>query len=257
MVYFPWTTTISGTNLGVSCLNFGAYHNENDLGLTPFAYAVMPTCDHYSPYPYYTQISASHELAEASSDPFVQTAPAYTSSSFNNGWIGEIGDVCTPFDTFYRVNGGTYYAVQRIWSNAAAAAGTQPCIPAPGTLYAALTPDGGTALPSFCDPSVPEACTSVFVVSAGQTYDLTLTGWINQPSVAAAVIAVGSSITGGRNQFNPQIALDRYNFRNGDEAHLTVQIPAGTPSQQGGEITILSGFDNDNYAYWPIALYVQ
>jgi hypothetical protein len=257
MFWFPYTTTISGTSLGVSCQSFGAYHNEDDVGVTPFAYAVIPTCDPYSPY--YQEVSASHELAEASSDPLVQTAPAYTSNSFNNGWIGEIGDLCTPFDSFYLLDGGTYMAVQRIWSNSAVEdAGTQPCIPAAPMAYAALTPDGGINLPNACDSTAVEACTSVFPVTAGQTYDLELTGWISQPSVAAAVIVVPYGVASLLPvEFNPNLTMDRYNFHNGDVAHLTVGVPSGTPSQSVTVFTVLSGFDNDNYAYWPIVLYVQ
>jgi hypothetical protein len=255
MVYFPYGTTISGDQLGTSCQSFGAYHNEDGLGSTPFAYAVMPTCDPYSPY--YQEVSASHELAEATSDPLVQSAPAYTSTGFNNGWIGEIGDLCTPYDTYYLVDGGSYYAVQRIWSNSAVDAGTQPCIPAATIPFAAMTPDGGALLPNVCGMGSGD-CTSVFAVSAGATYDLSLTGWINEPSVAAAVLiypyGVASLIPV---DFNPTLSMDTYNFHNGDVAHLTVTIPQGTPSQSLTVFTIVTGFDNDNYGYWPIVLFVE
>ncbi len=256
-MYYPYGTTISGQNLGTSCQSFGAYHSEDDLYTTPFAYAVIPTCDPRDPY--LTEVSASHELAEAASDPLVQTFPAYTNASYNNGWIGEIGDVCTPFDIGYQLDGGTYYVVQRIWSNSAADAGLQPCIPADIVPpYTNVSPVADNSVQIICDTTSPDTCASVYFVAAGQTFNIDITGWVSAPSVAPGVAAVPFFVAGLiPASFAPTVTQDTYNLHNGEVGHLTVSVPSNAPSMSIGVFTVLSGLDNDNYAYWPIVVYVQ
>ena len=135
MIYFPSSATISldGTP---SCMGFGAYHNSMKYNGTEFAYAIMPRCT--SDFTYLTT-AASHELAEAATDPYIGTDPnnPYTGyGSLQDAWDvpagGEVGDRC--FDLFGQgtdlfVQGS--YTVQRIFNNAAASAGHDPCVPAP------------------------------------------------------------------------------------------------------------------------------
>ncbi len=78
----------------------------------------------------------SHELAESATDPFPNTSPAFAATddadfvwTFETG--GEIADMCEyNTDSNYTPPGSTYM-VQRSWSNAAATAGTNPCVPVP------------------------------------------------------------------------------------------------------------------------------
>ena len=103
-------TTISGTGIGTQLPELRRLPQRG----RPRHPRRLPTrsCRPAIPYsPYYQEISASHELAEASSDPLVQTAPAYTSSSFNNGWVGEIGDLCTPVR--HRLPGRWWHLLRR------------------------------------------------------------------------------------------------------------------------------------------------
>jgi hypothetical protein len=101
--------------------------------------------------PDFVEEIASHELAEASTDPY---------PSFNNGadlaYVGfdtphyawevwqqfqdELGDACEFFRlSNYQLTGSFPYWVQRIWSNASAAAGHNPCAPQPTEPYFNVT----------------------------------------------------------------------------------------------------------------------
>ncbi len=135
MIYFTSVATISldGTP---SCMGFGAYHNSMKYNGTQFAYAIMPRCS--GDFNYLTN-AASHELAEAATDPFISTDPnnPYTGyGSFVDAWDvpwgGEVGDRC--FDGFGQsedIYQQGAYQVQRVWNNKAATAGHDPCVPAP------------------------------------------------------------------------------------------------------------------------------
>jgi hypothetical protein len=254
-IFLPYSTTVTGQDIGVSCQDFYAYHSEGQVGATPFAYVVIPNCDPANSYG--REVSISHELVEAATDPLVNTAPAYANDVYNNGCLGEIADLCTAYYGFYLV-GGSVYGVERIWSNSAADGGLQPCIPAPEGPYANMWPDAGPTMMVICaDPASPD-CTSNYLVHAGQTFDLTVTGWTSEPSVAFGMVTVPYFVGGlAPATFSPPVSQDRYVLQNGEEAHLTVSIPADVQSNTLGIFSIVSGYDNDNFAYWPILVYVQ
>jgi hypothetical protein len=144
----------AGSGLGDSCKGFGGYHDNITLnappdggaGGTDVAYAVVPRCPSFGSLMGLDAITgpASHEIAEAVTDPFPSTNPAFSNvDTAHFYWSralggGEVGDMCAQEET---VNFTTWpdlkpYVVQRIWSNKAAKAGTDPCLPTPmGNVY--------------------------------------------------------------------------------------------------------------------------
>src|SRR5262249_49129826 len=96
-MFYPSTTTIT-QGQGSRCNSFGGYHNDYHLAdNTPFAYAVLPRCAGGL-----TTLTAalSHEVVEAATDPFPQTAPGFAQVDndhliweFSNSG-GEVGDMC-------------------------------------------------------------------------------------------------------------------------------------------------------------------
>jgi hypothetical protein len=155
MFYFPSTTTITGF-VGPSCQGYEGYHFNQVYsdGKTPIYYAVLPDCAAGTAYELEAvTVAASHELAEAVSDPAPATGWSMDISSYpdagttpiefrNDPWnsvgYGEIGDNCT--GSAWTLDGGT--VVQRIWSNSAATGGHDPCVPTPaGDTYFNASPD--------------------------------------------------------------------------------------------------------------------
>ncbi|HEY3820220.1 MAG TPA: hypothetical protein VGL81_23810 [Polyangiaceae bacterium] len=156
MFYFPSTTTITGF-VGPSCQAYGGYHFNQVYadGKTPIYYAILPDCAAGSPYELEAvTVDASHELAEAVSDPAPNTGWSLDTSPYpdagttpiefrNDPWLslgyGEIADNCAE-NAPLMLDGGT--VVQRIWSNSAATGGHDPCVPAPaGETYFNASPD--------------------------------------------------------------------------------------------------------------------
>jgi hypothetical protein len=134
-----------GGGAQTSCTAFGGYHDNIQLDAAHntmnVAYAVIPRC---SNLPGFTTIeattsTASHEFAEAATDPYPSTDPAYATVDSNHRYWsrllggGEVGDMCAQnpgsFTTFSELN----YVVQRIWSNATVKTGGDPCLPVPTT----------------------------------------------------------------------------------------------------------------------------
>jgi hypothetical protein len=126
LVYFPPGKTITlGTDR--ACVTLCAYHgtfrwNERDV-----YYAVVPDmssgsgcdqgCGTGTPFEIATAV-ASHELAEAITDPEVGLAPGVGPPL---GWYdpvnGEIGDICAGSNAVLRVSDRASFVVQKLWSN--------------------------------------------------------------------------------------------------------------------------------------------
>lgn len=156
-LFFPSGVTItSGGGMGgtsTSCTDFGGYHDNITLdanhGTMPVAYAVVPRCASFDMFTGIDAVTgaASHELAEASTDPYPSTNPAYVEVDTEHFYWdralggGEVGDMCAQFDGSFNKFSELPYLVQRIWSNKAAMAGQDPCVPPlPNEVYFQAAP---------------------------------------------------------------------------------------------------------------------
>ena len=131
-----------------SCGSFLGYHSNLTLnaahGNMDVAYIVIPRCTMQQTG--MNELDAitdtgAHELVEASTDPYPQTNGAYGQVDNNHiYWLfalggGENGDMCAQnYDASYN-DPQIGYVVQRAWSNKAAGASHDPCVPAAAGPY--------------------------------------------------------------------------------------------------------------------------
>jgi hypothetical protein len=132
-----------------SCQAFLGYHSNLTLnaahGNMDVSYLVIPRCSMQQTG--MNELDAitdtgSHELVEASTDPYPQTNGAYGQVDNNHiYWLfalggGENGDMCAQnYGASYK-DPQIGYVVQRAWSNKAAGASHDPCVPAaPGPYF--------------------------------------------------------------------------------------------------------------------------
>ena len=141
--------TVVAAPWGRSCVDYRAYHGEAVIMGKRVAYAVIPRCGTggSGELDSLTQ-SLSHELIVTVTDPYMDSHPAYALPDERSlGWTlgagSEVTDRCAVEPAAYdRLLGG--HSVARSWSNAAALAGRDPCVPAvQGTYYNAepILPD--------------------------------------------------------------------------------------------------------------------
>jgi hypothetical protein len=276
-LYFPTTTSISpGGGSPPLCAPEGygvilGYHNQTTVmavgSSTPqqVAYAVLPYCDlgagDLGNFEFATT-TASHEIAEAATDPQPDQLPAYYLHS-NDAWAGansiaggECGDLCE------NVNNNTYdesgYTVQRIWSNQAAAQSMNPCQPWPNTYYGAAlrtTPqmieghesDGyvvvkrGQSVNVIADVFAQKALPHDLALYVGQNkgpYETT------DPSDVAAP---GDGIT---------VTLSQTQVNNGDGIIVTFAVPS-SGSTGDYAMVIRSVLESNDYNDWPVIVHVE
>jgi hypothetical protein len=188
----------------------------------------------------------SHETLEALSDPVAFTGEALQSdgalpiaqrSVWALAYGHEIGDLC---ETVSGVDEGQLL-YQRIWSAGAAAAGGDPCVPAPDGPYYSVTTDA---------PWYP--------VAAGEAVVIPVGGWSSAPaapwnvdarvkkSSADGFVAAWETADGGAPV-----------FANGSTASLVVTAPATAASGAYAVVELRSGpAGGGHVSTWPVGVYV-
>lgn len=255
-LYFPSTTTIT-LDGATSCQTFGGYHNSTTVtppggSNTIVSYAVIPRC--MTTIDYLT-FAASHEFAEASTDPHVgENQIGYYLPQNNQddlAWNllggGEIGDLCVDLTglnqdkTTATGPGGTSWSVQRLWSNANAAAGLDPCVPMPSNeTYFNLAPPTGMG-------------TIQLAVGATATY--TATAFSSGPMNPWQIVAQDIAQLQGQQPY-VQVTLGANTAKNGDQVTVTVKLLKQPPMLGGGfsgmpYLLISALSQNGPIHYWP------
>ena len=228
LLFFPasWTATSS------FCQNEGGYHTalfQDQSGNSPI-YAVVATCR--DDLQGDLEVSASHEIVEASTDPYSSSWTFYSTAS---PWAllgGELGDMCESNSPYYQSPDGNF-AGQYIWSNAAASRGQVPCQPWPSDqVYVE------TIGPTTLQPVVP-----------GTVANIPLTGWASGPTASWGLVAQDAPI-GANFLTNPTISSEAVGP--GEQVMAQLNIPAATPGQPAlgglvGAAWIFSAVGNGDY----------
>jgi hypothetical protein len=291
MVFYPSSTTITLGTFGASCSGFGGYHYEGSTRLPPdggagdggdagldaasgeggaafeggadaggahFTYAVIPRCAMFGGLTGIDTVTSavSHETVEASTDPLNRTHTAYSGVDDNHiVWEiapgGEVGDLCAYEPQSFQRLVGTFM-VQRIWSNTAAAAGQDPCVPAvpktPSPVYFNTAPDLKDHV-TLTYEHVPYSTLGV-KLPVGQSTTLTLRFFSSEPTDPWTVyLEDTSSAFGGTEllQFTPS----QVTGSNGDV--VTVNMTAVAAGAYGGSEMVLVSYrppDETVLQYW-------
>ena len=199
---------------------------------TPVVYAIVGECASTPGWDPGISEVASHELVEAFTDPFPDTAPANSGlDPLDAYWASALGselaDMCDATPSEYYTPATLGYAIQRTWSRKAVAAGQDPCQPLPpgtGPYFNSVpeTPD------TFTDPTYGVPVHGV-IIPAGKsrTIDVHLFS-----ESATSDWPVAASVPNQQPKFLT-FAFDRSTGNNGDVLHLTITAPgvelAGAP----------------------------
>lgn len=213
-----------------------AYHRMLRTEGASFAYAVVPHC---GPEAELTA-TASHELLEATTNPDPQAPgfrlePGARAAPFSAAGA-EPADPCGLLALDGRASTEGDFAVERAWSNRAAALGSDPCGPASSDApYLALT----ARTPTVRLGAVGDIATILLDAASTGTVD----GW----DVAAR------DLTGQREgERYVEAALDRQVVHPGDVVLLTVRL-LKVPPQRRTIVGVVSTRGAHAYA-WPVAV---
>jgi hypothetical protein len=249
LFFTPPGTTVTWMGTQTSCADFDAFHGEDDLGEVAIPYIVGAACPGYDgPTVNDLQertIAVSHELLEAATDPFPDTAPAFNGEDTADAvWTlsveGEIADLCElELDPYVALPDGSF--VQRSWSNQAAAAGTNPCVPAPpGKPYFNAVPDLPDTV-SIYGVSAPGV-----VIPVGGSRTIVLHLFSDAPTTGPWTVTAMdvSQLDGGpaRLSFSQAPASGQ----NGDLLELTITVLSADPASGIEPFLLVSNLDGDS-----------
>ncbi|MGH7297880.1 MAG: hypothetical protein ACRELB_23270, partial [Polyangiaceae bacterium] len=239
--YVPATTNVTVVGSTLCQISSGGYHYESSATVNghTIAYAVVSECAQGLPVqpPQDLAWAASHEFIETCTDPYPLSAPGYVILDPNEPWSaigGEVGDLCTY--VFPQASEGGY-TLQRVYSDAAVAAGGDPCLP--------------STVPYFAAAVSPEQ----FVpVSAGQSTTFTLTGWATGSVPPWSLSAYPYVVQGGGS--SPSLVLGTNMLSAGQTTTLKVSVAAGTPSNTVVDLYVTSQSGNVDYTTAIAGIYV-
>lgn len=249
VVYFPAGVSVSlsapGQGTSQSCVSggFGGYHQ--DLAVVPpgatqsvkVAYAIVPRCGNKEAT---TTVAASHEIVEAATDPATSGSPAWYMTS--SPWAvlgGEVADLCvdvTGGNDTYQESG---FTVQRSWSNMAAAASHDPCVPTPAS--------------DVYFGSAPVA--DQLQMAIGDTQTVEVDGFSDGPMPADWSVSVVDFAHFQGTQSALTLSIDKSSMHNGSKGTLTVSL-VSDPGYQGAWFAIVSSSGNVRHM-WPMVVQAQ
>lgn len=262
VLHYPDNVTI--TQMGfqgtmTSCQAFAGYHSDVVLdqrhGNQLVAYAVIPPCLDVGGVTGIDSLTSTvaHELIEAASDPYPNNDPAYWQVDMDHFyWLlvlggGENADMCAQDPSSFLKVPELPYTVQRSWSNVAAKAGHNPCVPAPSP----------SVEPYF--NAVPELDEEVVlnfgqvitmkgvVVPVGQSKTVTIDLFSDAPTGPITVTARDAGMLTGQ-PATMALSLDRSSGVNGEKLHLTIKSTRA--SQYGASIFMLTSKVGQKQHVW-------
>jgi len=220
----------SGLNYDGACSSFLGYHDEDATATASgFTYAVIANCGAAGAATALDEVTVtiSHELIESSTDPKVESVPAYESTDAEHlAWSreagAEVGDMCEFSQSAQQKLVGDYM-VQRIWSNKSATAGHDPCVPALAGPYLNAAPTAATVGDISVTTHQGAIMTQGVTIPVGMTQEIDLKLFSDAPTTDdwGITIVDGAQLEGGTSSFSFQ-----YDFtaagHNGDTVRVLV-----------------------------------
>jgi hypothetical protein len=249
MLVYPPGTSITLLGNGTSCQDFHGFHDATQLpGGLEVPYAVVSRCPSIPEASVtgvqYVAAVASHEVLEGLADPFPFDHPAFQDvDPAHKAWAlvtgGEIGDLCALQGNAFYQPADFPYTVQKIWSNKAALAGKDPCIPEKtGEAYFAAAP----RLPDTID--MPNGRGQGLRIPVGQTRQVTVDLYADGPIEGPMTLRAAEV----RSKGHLTMSLDRTTAKPGETVTLTIQAVAA--STDGAEAFAVMASVGKRINYW-------
>jgi hypothetical protein len=237
--------TIESDTQGACCTDFDGYHSETTGGPIAVPYVVACACPGFGGTDsalHLRTIAISHELVETATDPFPRSNPAFLGEDQDHlVWTsvtgGELADMCVLNEDAFFIPFGSQYMIQRSWSNAAAKADFDPCVPtrSPGPDFNTFPALGPV---SYSTPFGRPFTTQGIKIPLGTTMTIPLTLYSSAPTGANWTVRVFDANDLKSGTANLSLSLDRTTGQNGDTINLTI-TPHAKDARLGGEAFLL------------------
>jgi hypothetical protein len=228
-----------------------------------------------------TTDTASHELAEGATDPFASTDDTAALNGFNmlawtvfNERQEEIGDACEWYpDANADLKGDFAFRVQGLWSNKAARAGKNPCIPNDGSAYYNVVPLETENVDVVVPPklSVTSSTLGYHIPGGSRTINLGLYSdrdlggpWKVSAIVggsASTIVDDNPTVDNGEERVKVSFA-GKDSGKNGDKIQVQIEVDPTAKAEHGQSrtgvvVTFISEKDGLPKRYMPVMIGVK
>ncbi len=247
-LFVPSSVSVTDPGSGQAFCEEGGfgYHDDVVVGGKPIAYTVTLECRSQNLASF--EETATHEYVEAATNPYpsamvlgyVGFDPNHLSWDIFTGYNDELADACQNWlDSYYQESASFPYWVQRIWSNALASAGHDPCAPEPSVPYYGMTlfpSEESMVSIDLTQLGIGRKTTLGFAAKVGQTATFqvgffsdadTAGPWTigyDLPETTLLFDAMGNPVENGA----ATVTIDKRSGQNGEKATVTV-----TPTKAG------------------------
>jgi hypothetical protein len=290
VLYLSSSTSLTYMGQDACMQGIGGYHN-NLIG-SDYVYAVVLQCGGGGGGGVTSVTSAaSHELVEAVTDPHPSDVPAYY--GFDEAHLAwdvfqqfqdEVADACEFYyghsgsfftDTFNVIEeadagadggdaglipdaGTAMFSVQRTWSNAQAAAGHHPCVPAVAGPFFTVTPLDTVNVTLDLAPigGGANAQTLGYDIKKGKTATFAVGFHSDGPTSGPWTISAveGNPLLGPPATSHITTSIDHPTGQNGDISYVTVTVNEVDTTMNGELLTIVSTLTGSGRNYTPILI---
>jgi hypothetical protein len=240
-LYIPPSTAVTDPGTGTSFCSLGGfgYHDEVFAGSVGVAFAVTLQCPSVTVAA--NEETAAHELVEAATDPYVESTDLgyvhfdadHVAWDLYTQFNDELADACQNWQDSYEQESGSFpYWVQRSWSNTAAVAGHDPCVPAAAGAYHGMTlfpSQESTVTVNAVALGGAMTSTHGFKATVGQPLTFQV-GYFSDASAAPWTISYDfpadlyTDMGGPLGNGKAKVTIDQTSGQNGDKANVTLTV---------------------------------
>jgi hypothetical protein len=242
-IFIPTSTVVNEPDTVRSFCDDGglSFHDTAIVNGKLVPYAIIAACPSLT----LTQLeqSAAHEYVEAATNPFgAETTNLVGYNGFDSNHLAwslytgqfgnEIGDACENWADSYYVESSSFpYGVQRVWSNAHAIAGHDPCVPVPNGAYSGMTffpSQESTFSLDLTTVGMGLPTTRGFHAPIGQPVTFQVGFYSDGPTEPWTIGYDFPAVTLQDQNYNPysngaaKVTIDKTSGQNGEKAYVTV-----------------------------------
>jgi hypothetical protein len=261
VVYVPTATHLTSGGVD-TCGLHASLHSEVTVGANAVTYVFIDERCHGSLSVLDGATSAaSHEIIEDVTNPHPYTGKAYIGfdpahlawSLMDGEQDDEIGDSCENLaDAVFTGPADLPYALQRMWSNASAAAGHSPCVPQSSEPYFNATPLGQDMLNVLVGVAQTPATALGYRVPVGSSKTFDVAYYSDAPTGLWYLTAVeGDGIT-AVSPSHVKLSVEHGAGANGQQDAVTVMVDSAPTGGNALLVTLVSSAHGHTTHYFPV-----
>ncbi|MGH7296184.1 MAG: hypothetical protein ACRELB_14680 [Polyangiaceae bacterium] len=263
VVYVPTATHLTSGGAD-TCQQHASLHSEVSVGDHPVSYVFIDeSCNGSLSVLDGATSAAAHEIVEDVTNPYPYSSRAYIGFDAQHlAWAlldgeqdDELGDTCEGLsDAVFTGPADLPFALQRVWSNASAAAGHSPCVPQSPEPYFNVTPLAQETLGVLVGVAQTPATALGYEVPAGTSKTFDVSYYSDAPTGLWNLAAVEGNGVTPPDASHVTLSVARGEGANGHQDRVTVTVDSAPDGGNAILVTLVSSAQGHTTHYFPVLI---